>query len=106
MPPFMRGPIEWIHDCRGCKVLEEMVAVFERGAEVPWKMDNVPADYTQRMLGGSWGFRCRLKLSKANSLNQRSTDEDRSGIVAELNKLGTDSAKRALQLQELLRSDR
>lgn len=91
----VRGHIEWIHDLSWLRgLLEEMAVVFERGAEVPWKMDNVPADYAQRMLGGIVGFQVPVEVVQGKfKLNQRSTDEDRSGIVAELNRLGTDSAR-------------
>ena len=88
-----RGPIEWIEDKSWLQaLLEDMAKAFERG-ENPWRTKEMRTDYRESMLGRIVGFQIPISVLQGKfKLNQGSTPEDRAGVIAELKRLGTDSA--------------
>jgi transcriptional regulator len=88
-----RGLIEWIEDKLWLQaLLEDMAKAFERGKN-PWRTEEMPTDYRESMLGRIIGFQIPISVLQGKfKLNQSSTPEDRAGVIAELKRLGTDSA--------------
>jgi transcriptional regulator len=89
-----RGPIEWIDDRLWLQtLLDELIAVFERGNELPWHISEVPDESREALLAGIVGFEIPVATLQGKlKLNQKSPPEDRASIVDALNSLGSPAA--------------
>lgn len=81
--------------------LEQLTAVHEAKQAVPWKVDDAPEDYLQRMIGGIVGIEMPIdRIEGKWKVSQNRTMADRLGVVAGLIDRGGD---RASAMAELVR---
>ena len=73
--------------------LEELVAAFETGRPVPWKVTDAPADYIEKMVGAAIGLEIPIqRLIGKWKMSQNRTARDREGVIEGLEREGTERA--------------
>ena len=97
-----RGRITWMHDAQWLRgFLESLTDRHERGSVNPWRMDDAPANYIDKMLGAIVGFEIALdKLTGKWKLSQNRSAQDRAGVVAALTAFPDDESRRMAGLVE------
>ncbi|MBV8594299.1 MAG: FMN-binding negative transcriptional regulator [Caulobacteraceae bacterium] len=85
-----RGAVELFHDeARLRDLLERLTRRHEAGEIAPWSMDQAPADYLDRLLGGIVGVRLHVvELTGVWKLGQNHSEADQAGVRAALSALG------------------
>ena len=80
---------------------EELVAAFEAGRPVPWKVTDAPAEYIEKMLRAVVGLEIPIqRLIGKWKVSQNRTAQDREGVIEGLESEETD---RALAMAGLVR---
>ncbi|MCB1915311.1 MAG: FMN-binding negative transcriptional regulator [Rhodocyclaceae bacterium] len=78
----------WLHD-----FLTALTARQERTSASPWRIDDAPADYIERMLAAVVGVELTVeRLEGKWKLSQNRSLEDREGVIAALDGLGSGAA--------------
>jgi transcriptional regulator len=70
-------------------LLAELVGTYEGGRAEPWRMESLPADYLDRMIGGIVAFEIPVeRLEGKAKLSQNRDATDRAGTIAGLRAAG------------------
>src|SRR5438105_15403048 len=70
-------------------IVEEMVRAYEADFAAPWRLEDQPAEFVERMLRGVVGFEIRLtRVEGKAKLSQNRSEADRRGVVAALEASG------------------
>lgn len=82
----LRGRLEWFEDpARLRRLLAELTERHERARPEPWRLEDAPADYVERLLRGIVGVAVRVtEVTAQRKLSQNRTPEDRAGVRAGL----------------------
>ncbi|MBL8492437.1 MAG: FMN-binding negative transcriptional regulator [Rhodocyclaceae bacterium] len=74
-------------------LLAEMTAAHEAGLAEPWRLEEAPADFLERMLAAVVGIEIEVKeLTGKWKLSQNQPPANRAGVMAGLERLGTAEA--------------
>jgi transcriptional regulator len=77
------------------KFLERLTARYEAGMGTPWRIDDAPADYIEKMLHAIVGIEIPIqRLVGKWKVSQNRPAADQAGTVAGLRAVGTDDAVR------------
>ncbi|HUS95726.1 MAG TPA: FMN-binding negative transcriptional regulator [Hyphomicrobiaceae bacterium] len=77
----------------------ELSAQQERGTAQPWSIEEAPEDYLRMMLRGIIGVRMVItRLEGKWKMSQNRNDADRAGVLAGLEREGTDKARAVARL--------
>lgn len=76
------------------RTLAQLTAAHEGARAQPWRIDDAPADYIERMLRAVVGIELRItRLEGKWKLNQNQPAENRQGVVAGLREEDSDAAR-------------
>jgi len=79
--------------------VEELTAANEQGSAHPWRVEDAPAGYIDRMLNEIVGVELVIAgLEGKWKVSQNRTAADRAGVVAGLQELGTSEAREMARL--------
>jgi transcriptional regulator len=71
---------QWLHD-----FVARLADIHEAGQDVPWKLSDAPADYTEQMLKAIVGFEMPVsRIAGKWKVSQNRPAADREGVVAGL----------------------
>src|SRR2546423_12374890 len=74
-------------------IVRELAARYESHRAQPWRLDDQPAEFSDKMLGGIVGFEMAVTGIEAKfKLSQNRQPEDRTGAIAGLEREGTPEA--------------
>lgn len=78
----LRGRLEWFEDPgRLRRLLAELSDRHERGRPEPWRLEDAPADYVERLLRGIVGVAVHVtEVTAKRKLSQNRSPEDRAGV--------------------------
>lgn len=91
----VKGKITYIHDPQWkLKLLDNLTASQEGGAEEPWSISDAPHDFIEKQLPAIVGFEISIeKMYGKFKLSQNQSAETRSGIAESLAELGHPMSK-------------
>lgn len=97
------GTLRFVHDRAWLRALvAELTDVHERGREVPWSIDDAPAEFIERLLGAIVGVELTItRIVGKVKASQNRSPADREGVVAGLSREGGDAAS---AMAEMVRS--
>lgn len=89
-----RGTLRAIEDADWLmSLLRDLTDSHEAGFAQPWRVDDAPRDYLQKMLAAIVGIEIRVsRLDGKAKFSQNQPAENRAGVVAGLRALGTERA--------------
>lgn len=90
----VRGRLRVIEDAAWLRAhLEASTTQYEARFEAPWRLDDAPADYTDKLLGAIVGIEIAVTgVSAKWKVSQNHPAANRAGVVAGLRALGDDAA--------------
>jgi transcriptional regulator len=90
----VRGTIRWREDVEWLRShLSELTAAHEAGTPDPWRLEDAPEEYLQRMMSGIVGLEISIReVTGKWKVSQNRQQQDRLGAMAGLAEVGTDSA--------------
>ena len=95
--PQAKQDREFIHG-----VLADLVQRYESGRDIPWRLEDLPADYYDRLISVIVGFEMQVvKLEAKFKLGQNRAGEDRAGTMVGLE---NERSAEAATLAEFMRS--
>ena len=85
-------------------IVSETVRTFEAGFDAPWRMEDLPEEFVERMLRAVVGFEIPLSRVEAKAkLSQNRSEADRRGVIATLESGGDSLGREVAELMgELL----
>ena len=88
------GRPQAVHDAAFTeRVVRELTLRYEGGRPSPWRLDDTPAEFRERLLGAIVAFEMRVdRLEGKYKLGQNRPPEDRAGTIAGLQQDGTTEA--------------
>lgn len=95
----VRGKLRWFSDPeRLMEVLERLTERFEAGSPRPWRVQDAPADYVERLLRGIVGIEVEIvEITAKRKLSQNKSEADRAGVVAGLDAAGETAVAAAMR---------
>jgi len=86
----VRGRLRWFSDReRLLDLLRRLSERFEAGSPAPWRVEDAPADYIDRLLRGIVGVEVEtLEITAKRKLSQNKPQADRAGVIAGLEAAG------------------
>ena len=81
----VRGSVSWHDDATVVEdIVRSLTETFEGDRDDPWRVDDAPRDYIDRLLRGIVGFEIAVTdIIGAAKLSQNKSDDDRDAIRAE-----------------------
>ncbi len=100
-----RGRLQAVHDADWLRtLLGELTQRHEAAMARPWRLEDAPADYLERMLAAIVGVELVVSTLEGKwKLSQNRSAEDRAGVVAGLDRLGSESSAAMARAIELCR---
>ncbi|MBV8665403.1 MAG: FMN-binding negative transcriptional regulator [Burkholderiaceae bacterium] len=88
------GPLKVVQDAAWLRgLVGRLTDRYEAGRPAPWKVDDAPADYVEKMLSAIVGIEIPVrKMAGKWKVSQNRTVPDRAGVVAGLQQQGDENA--------------
>ncbi len=82
----VQGPLRWIHDPHWLRQnLEDLTNRHEDGRADPWRVDDAPADFTEKLLRRIVGVEIGVeRIEGRRKFSQNESEGDRLGVIAGL----------------------
>lgn len=81
------------------RILNEQTKVFEGESEQAWKMGDLPADFSGRLVSAVMGLEISIDRVEAKfKLSQNREEEDRQGVIEGLRTRGDEASQSVLEL--------
>lgn len=82
----VHGPLRWVSDPTWLRAnIEAVTDRFEAGRAEPWRVDDAPADWTDKLIGRIVGLEIACaRVDVRRKMSQDKRDPDRLGVIAGL----------------------
>jgi transcriptional regulator len=82
----VRGPVRWIHDALWLRQnLEDLTNRHEAGRPKPWRVDDAPEDFIEKLLPRIVGVEVGVeRIEGRRKFSQNEGEDDRLGVIAGL----------------------
>lgn len=82
----VRGPVRWINDSHWLRQnLEDLTVRHEEGRADPWRVDDAPPDFTEKLLRRIVGVEVAVeRIEGRRKFSQNESDGNRKGVIAGL----------------------